>query len=377
MRETVIGIIGCGVISEAYLKGAGRSDLLRVKAVADLRMEAAQARAAEYGCAALSVDDLLADPEIEIVLNLTVPVAHAPVDLRILAAGKHIYSEKPLVARFAEAREVLQAATARGLRVGCAPDTFLGAGHQACRRAVDEGRIGQVIGGAACVASRGMERWHPNPEFFFKPGGGPVLDLGPYYITQLVNLLGPVSRVAAEATRGYPTRTVGSGPLSGSSIEVEVQTTVNGTLLFASGANLSITTSWDTWKTRRPPIEIYGTGGSLQNPDPNFFGGEPMLTREDGEWEPLPIGAHPFGINNRVTRLGKEVADYRIIGLLDMAAALQTGRPHRASAEMALHVLEVLDALERSAAEGRHIHVESRCERPEALPTGTGEEVFR
>jgi predicted dehydrogenase len=376
MRETVIGIIGCGVISEAYLKGAARSALLRVKAVADQRHEAAEARAAQFGCAAVSVEALLADPEIEIVLNLTIPAAHAPLDLRILEAGKHVYSEKPLVAKFDEAHSVLLAARARGLRIGCAPDTFLGAGHQACRRAIDEGRIGRPLGGAVTFASRGMERWHPNPEFFFKPGGGPLLDIGPYYVTQLVNLLGPVERVSAVATRGYPQRVIGSEPLKGGVIEVEVPTTVNGAILFASGANVSLTGTWDVWKTRRLPIEIYGTEGSLLNPDPNFFGGAPMLTAEDAEWEPLPIEAHPYGAPNRLNRAGLEVADYRIIGLLDMAASLQAERPHRASGELALHVQEVLDALERSATEGRHVAVESRCARPDALPLGVGEEVF-
>jgi predicted dehydrogenase len=376
MDPVTIGIIGCGTISDAYLKGATRSDLLNVKAVADLRPEAAAAKAAEHGVAAVPVDRLLADPDIEFVINLTVPVAHAPVSLQIIEAGKHVYSEKPLAVRFAEGQALLLAAAAKGVRVGCAPDTFLGAGHQACRRAIDAGRIGRPIAGAAAVLSHGMEHWHPSPEFFFKRGGGPIHDIGPYYLTQLVNLLGPVVRVTAQVSMASPSRTVTSEPLSGQVIEVEVPTTVNGVLAFAGGANVALTTSWDVWKHKRLPFEVYGDEGSLLVPDPNFFGGEPMLTARDGEWQPLPIAAHPFGLPNRTLRSGAEVADYRIIGLLDMAAAVRQGRPHRANGDLALHVLEVMDAFERASIEGRHIMIETPAERPAPLPTGQGEEVF-
>ena len=287
-----IGIIGCGNISEAYLKGAARSQLIAVLGVADMRPEVAQARAQEFGVQARGIDDLLADSEIELVLNLTVPAAHAPVDVQIVDAGKHAYSEKPLAVSVGEARAMMRMAAEKGVRVGCAPDTFLGAGHQACRAAIDAGRIGDVLSGAVTVMSHGMEHWHPNPEFFFKRGGGPVLDIGPYYVTQLVNLLGPVARVSAEAAIGNATRTVTSEPLRGSVITVDVPTTVSGVMAFASGALVSLSMSWDVWKHRRLPIEIYGRDGSLLNPDPNFFGGEPMLTARDGEWEKLEIDAH-------------------------------------------------------------------------------------
>ncbi len=376
MDPVTIGIIGCGNISDAYLRGAARSGLLEVKACADLRHEAAVAKAAAYGIEAVAVDRLLADPDIEFVINLTVPVAHAPVSLQIVDAGKHVYSEKPLAARFGEGQALLLAAAGKGVRVGCAPDTFLGAAHQACRRAIDEGRIGRPVAGAAAVLSHGMEHWHPNPEFFFKHGGGPIHDVGPYYLTQLVNLLGPIARVTAQASMASPTRTVTSEPLRGQVIEVEVPTTVNGVLAFASGANVAITASWDVWKHRRLPFEIYGEEGSLLVPDPNFFGGEPMLAQQDGAWEPVDISTHPFGVPNRTVRSGAEVADYRIIGLLDMAAAVRQGRPHRASGELALHVLEVMDAFERSSIEGRHIMIETPAERPAPLPVGQGEEVF-
>ncbi len=376
MIPTVIGIIGCGNISDAYLRGAARSKLVRVKSVADLRADAATAKAHEYGVQAVAVDKLLADPDIEIVVNLTIPSAHAPVSLQIIEAGKHVYLEKPLATRFAEAKPVMQAATAKGLRVGCAPDTFLGAAHQACRYAIDAGRIGVPIAGAAAVLSHGMEHWHPNPAFFYQHGGGPVHDLGPYYVTQLVNLLGPVSRVSAEASTAFKTRTISSEPLAGQTITVAVPTTVNGTLAFANGANVTLTHSWDVWKHRRVPLEIYGSEGSLLVPDPNFFGGEPQITARDGDWTPLDISAHPFGVPNRRLRSGAMAADYRIIGLLDMAVAIRANRLHRVNGTLALHVLEVLDAFERSSLEGRHIVIETLCDRPSRLPLGAGEEVI-
>ena len=376
MEPTIIGIIGCGNISDAYLKGAARSQLIQVKSCADLNAEAARAKASDYGISAVPVEELLADPDIEIVINLTVPLAHGPVSRQIITAGKHVYSEKPLAARFSEAQALMLAAAGRGVRVGCAPDTFLGAAHQACRRAIDGGRIGRPIAGAAAVLSHGMEHWHPNPEFFFKRGGGPIHDVGPYYVTQLVNLLGPITRVSAQASTASPTRTVTSEPRRGQVIEVEVPTTVNGVLSFASGANVALSASWDVWKHQRLPFEIYGTAGTMLVPDPNFFGGAPMVSERDSEWRELDITAHPFRVPNRTLRSGAEVADYRIIGLLDMAAALHQGRPHRANGDLALHVLEVMDAFERSSVEGRHVMIETPCERPEPLPLGAGDEVF-
>ena len=372
----VLGLIGCGVISDSYLTGAARSALVRMKSVADLRPEAAAAQAAKYNVAAVSIDALLADPEIDIVINLTVPMAHADVDHRILASGKHVYSEKPLAATFIEGKAVLADAAIRGLRVGCAPDTFMGAGHQACRHAIDSGRIGRLVNGIATVMSHGMEHWHPNPDFFFQPGGGPILDLGVYYVTDLVQLLGPVKTVTAIASRGSETRTISSEPRAGEIIPVTVNTTVNGVLGFASGAQIVLSTSWDVWKHRRLPFELYGSEGSLLVPDPNFFGGEPMITTRDGDFEPLDIAAYPFGAPNRILRDGRQVADYRIIGLLDMACAIKVGRPHRASGEIALHVLEVLEAFDLSSAEGRHIAMTTTCVQPAAVPLGGGEEVF-
>jgi predicted dehydrogenase len=319
---------------------------------------------------------MMGDPDISIIVNLTPPQAHAEIGHRALAAGKHFYSEKPFAVTLAEAKELVAAADSAGLRVGSAPDTFLGAAHQAVRSLVDEGRIGKVVGGAATFANPGMEMWHPNPFFFFERGGGPVLDIGCYPITQLVNCLGPVESVIAHASRGRETRTVTSELHRGREIKVEVPTTVNGVLAFASGANVSFTASWDVWKHTRHPIELYGTEGSILNPDPNFFGGKVLCSARDGDWEDGPIEARPVGLPTRKAGDGRMLSDYRMAGVFDMAAAIGSGRPHRVNGELALHVLEIMVALESSAAEGRRMRIESRCARPEPVPHGSGEEVF-
>jgi predicted dehydrogenase len=348
-----------------------------VKAVADINADATAARAKAYGVQAVSVDGLLADGDIEMVINLTVPLAHAEVSQAIISAGKHVYSEKPLAATLKDGRAVADAAQAAGVRLGCAPDTFLGAGHQACRQALDAGRIGSIVGGAAAVLNHGMEHWHPNPTFFFQPGGGPVLDIGPYYINQLIHMIGPVTEVTSIASRGSAVRTVTSeGPMTGQTIEVEVPTTVNAALAFENRANVTLSTSWDVRQSERLPFEIYGSEATMLVPDPNFFGGEPMVSDGEGGWQSLDIGAFAYGQPNRQDGKGKWVADYRIIGLLDMAAALRAGRPHRADGDVALHVLEIMEALIRSSEEGRHIAIDSRPDRPAPLPEGDGEHVF-
>ncbi len=377
MQPVTVGVIGCGVISDVYLKGAPRSAYIKVKSVADMRSEAAAAKAAEHGViAATSPEVLLADPDISIVINLTVPLAHATVNRAIVAAGKHVYAEKPLCASFAEAKELLALAAKAGVRVGGAPDTFMGASHQAGRRAIDEGRIGKVIAGAATALNHGMEHWHPNPDFFFIKGGGPVLDLGPYYVTDLVQLLGPVDRVTAETTIGNPVRTITSQPRAGEKLKVEIETTATALLSFVSGATIALTASWDVWKNKRLPFELYGVDGSLLVPDPNFFGGTPEISEKGADWAALDITVHPFHAVNRTLRDGREVADYRIIGLLDMAAAIQQNRPHRASGQLSTHVLEVLEAIGTAGTEKRWVDLTTTCERPAAVPLGAGEEVF-
>lgn len=378
IEKAIVGIIGCGYISDAYFKGAKYSSFIIVKACADLHLGVAKIKAASYGVTALTVDELLNDPDITLVINLTVPLAHATVSKKILQAGKHVYSEKPLSASFEEASELMGLAHDRGLRVGCAPDTFMGASHQACRLLIDSGSIGQPIGGSVILMSHGMESWHPNPDFFYKIGGGPALDIGPYYITQLVNLLGPVVRVAGLTTIGNAHRSVTSEPLKGSVITVDVPTTVNGLLEFEMGANISLSFSWDVWRHNRvAPIEIYCTQGTLLGVNPDFFGNIPRVWHQaSGEWSDLDISQHPFGKPNRELQNGKKEADYRTIGLIDMAMAIQQNRPHRANGDMAMHVLEVLESLAQSSRTGQFITLQTRCVRPEPVPVGHDEYVF-
>ena len=357
MRKVGIGIIGCGNISEAYLKAAQGFPILDIRGIADLRPEAAAARASQFGLKPQSVGDLLRDPDIEIIVNLTIPAAHVEVGLQAILAGKHVHSEKPLGLTTAHALTLLEAADKRGLRVGCAPDTFLGGAHQTCRKLVDEGAIGKPVGGSAFFMCPGHERWHPNPAFYYQNGGGPMLDMGPYYITALVNLIGPVARVCGASARVRSERLITSEPLNGTRIPVEVATHVAGTLEFVSGAVVSMAMSFDVPKHRHGPIELYGTEASMIVPDPNRFGGTIETAQAGGEWAPRPT-EHPYADGN-----------FRSIGVADMAHALRSGRPHRASGALALHALEVMEAFETSSDTGRHVSISSRPERPNMLPT--------
>ncbi|WP_323014733.1 Gfo/Idh/MocA family oxidoreductase [Devosia sp.] len=357
-----IGFIGTGNISSAYLKAiTGRDSLpgfpvLDIKGLADLRPEAATARAAEFGLAAMSIEAMLADPEIALIVNLTIPRAHVEVGLRALAAGKHVYSEKPLGITFAEGQKLLAAADAAGLRIGSAPDTFLGGAHQQARAVLDSGALGTIVGGTAFFLCPGHESWHPDPAFYYDIGGGPVLDMGPYYITDLVNLLGPVTQVSAMASRLRSARVVGSEPKRGQRMDVKVDTHVTGALGFANGAIVQVGLSFDVAAHRHLPLEIYGTEASLVVPDPNFFGGAVQLRRiGEKDWNEVPV-THPYADGN-----------YRSLGVADMAAAILENRPHRANGDLALHVLEVMEAFEIAAREGRTIAIQTPVERPAPL----------
>ncbi len=364
MRPVGIGVIGCGNISSAYLAAAKRFPILNVIALSDANPAAAEARAAEFGIPARPVDAILADPAIEIVLNLTIPKAHVAVGLTAIAAGKHVHSEKPFGVNVAEGRRLIEAAAAKGLRLGCAPDTFLGAAHQTARRCVDDGLIGRPIGGSAFFMCPGHERWHPNPGFYYLDGGGPMLDMGPYYVTDLVNLLGPVARVIGTAARTRLERVVSSKPLAGSRIPVEVATHVMGTLMFASGAAVSMTMSFDVARHKHVPIELYGETGSLIVPDPNYFGGKVEFATATDDWREIPTQG-PYADGN-----------HRILGLADMAHAIRTGRPHRASGELAFHVLEVMEAFQASSDDGKVVEISTRPERPATLPLSLRVGVF-
>ena len=366
MDKLGIGIIGCGNISKTYLDLAPMFGALEVRAVADLNSEAAQARAAEYGVRAESVEGLLAASDIALVLNLTIPEAHFAVTKAILEAGKHAYSEKPFVLTLEQGEALRALAQAKGLRVGSAPDTWMGGVHQAARAAIDGGQVGRIVGGTAHVMSHGMEMWHPNPDFFFLPGGGPMLDLGPYYVTNLVQLLGPVRRVAALTSMATPTRTITCAPRNGEQIPVKTPTNIHALLEFENGATITLGTSWDVWAHRHANMELYGTEGSLFVPDPNFFGGKLEIAGTDGAIREAAQPEHPFGVPNQEHKQGM-MANYRTAGLADMAQAIVEGRPHRCSLELALHVVEVMTGVLQSGETGQFIEMTTRCERPAAV----------
>jgi predicted dehydrogenase len=352
------GIIGCGTISPAYIRGCQAFDILDVDACADLDMDRARARAEEFGIpTACSVERLLADPAIQIVVNLTTPQAHAEVNLAAIAAGKHVYCEKPLAITRADGQRALAAAMEAGVPVGCAPDTFLGGGIQTCRKLVDDGLIGEPVAATAFMTCHGHESWHPDPAFYYGEGGGPMLDMGPYYLTALINLIGPIQRVTGSTRVTFPERLITSQPLSGARIKVETATHVAGVMDFANGAVGTIITSFDIWAANLPRIEIYGSEGSLAAPDPNRFDGPVLLRRADIlDWSEIPL-THSAEVG-------------RGIGVADMAYALVYDRPHRASGELAFHVLDVMHAFEDASQTGRHITIESTCAQPAALPLG-------
>jgi predicted dehydrogenase len=355
MDKIGIGIVGLGNISAAYLKASKDFPILDIRAVADMNPAAAKVRADEFGLKAVGLDDIFTDPSIDIILNLTIPKAHVDVGLRAIEAGKHVYSEKPLGIVFSEGQKLVAAAKAKGLRVGSAPDTFLGGAHQTSRRIVDDGTLGLPVGGTAYFMCPGHERWHPNPAFYYEAGGGPMLDMGPYYITDLVNLLGPVAKVSGFGTMVRSTRTITAKERDGEVIPVHVPTHVSGTLVFVNGAVVQVTMSFDVAAHKHVPLEIYGTKGTLIVPDPNNFGGQIELLKKGGEWTNVDTDM-PYADGN-----------YRSIGLADMAHGIASNRPHRASGDLALHVLEVMEAFETSSQSGRVVDITTPVERPAPL----------
>jgi len=344
-----VGIIGCGNISQVYLENAALFPEFEITHLADLNPLLPQARAAKYGGTACSVEALLAS-DIDTVLNLTVPNAHAEVALAAIAAGKHVYTEKPLAISRTEARQMLAAAAEAGVTLASAPDTVLGPGVSVARQLVGAGMIGRPIAGRATMMTRGMMAWHPNPDFFFKPGGGPVLDMGPYYVAMMCRLLGPVARVTAMGTIGIAERVIEApdAPRLGQAIKVETLTTVQGVLGFVSGAQVQFSFSWDVWQHDARPLELYGEAGGLRLPDPNYFGGVVEIARADGAWEQIDTSALPYGKPNY-----PRGANYRGLGLQDMAQALAAGRAPACSGAMGYHVLDVLLGIEEAALDGK------------------------
>ena len=340
-----IGVIGCGNISTTYLRNCALFDGVEVTACADISPDAASLRAGEYRIRALTVDGLLADPEVDLVLNLTIPAAHFDISLSALSAGKHVFTEKPLATSAADGRRLVAEANARKLLLGSAPDTFLGAAGRRARQLMDAGAIGKPVTGTAFMLGRGMEHWHPNPQFYYQPGGGPVFDMGPYYLTMLVNLLGPVSRVMAMATKGQEQRLItAEGPFKHTSFTVGTPTNVLSLLEFRSGATVTFGASWDVFRHSNYPIELHGTEGSLRLPDPDTFGGTVSLSERGADWRDFESDDEHYGAKNWPFA-APDRANYRMLGVADLARSLETATKPRASGELALHVLEIMEAI--------------------------------
>jgi predicted dehydrogenase len=351
-----VGIIGCGVISGAYLEVLKLFDILNVVACADQAQEKAIAKAAQYAIPRVCrVEELIADPNIDIVVNLTTPDVHAEIGMAVLQTGKSLYSEKPLAISLPEVQRLLEMAQVHGGLLGGAPDTFMGGGIQTCRQLIDNGSIGQPVAATAFLFNHGPERWHPNPEFYYQPGGGPLFDMGPYYLTALITLLGPIQRVAGMAKQTFAERTIDSQPYVGQKIAVAVPTHVTGSMEFVNGAIGTLITSFDIWASKLPTIEIYGTEGTLSLPDPSFYDGPIQLwQRATDTWRTVEL-THGYSRPSRG------------IGIADMAYALRTGRRHRANGELIYHVLDTLHAFYDTAHAGRYTELKSTCERPSPL----------
>ena len=382
MQTLGVGIVGCGVISGIYMQNMKLFHGIELRGCADVRPDAANAASEKFGVPAYSVDELLKRDDIDIIVNLTIPATHFAVSHAALTAGKHVFSEKPLCVSVEDGRRLVAEAEARGLSLGCAPDTFLGAGGRLARRMIDAGKIGKVLAGTAILLSHGMEHWHPDPEFFFKPGGGPILDLGPYYIGALVNLLGPVARVQAQSSIGFAERVVTAvGPRTGDSIKVEVPTTVSALLDFAGGAQVTLMMSWDVWRHGHPPIELYGTEGSMRVPDPNFFGGAIEFTERGGDWQVADSGAMLYGVPNwRSPAWPAErpaQANYRCLGLAEMARAATTGSAHRSSGRLTLHVLEAMHAILVAGETRQTVEVGTQVPQPLVLSDADAASLWR
>ncbi|PCJ88120.1 MAG: oxidoreductase [Hyphomicrobiales bacterium] len=371
-----VGLIGCGNISSIYLNNVPTFQGLELRGVSDIAPEAAKAQGAKYNVPVFTVDELLARDDIDIVINLTIPDVHLAVSMDILRVGKHVYSEKPLGIDFAEAKKMVAEADKRGLCIGCAPDTFLGAGGRLSRKLIDDGLVGDILSGTVFIMSHGHEHWHPNPGFFYKHGGGPVFDMCPYYIHALVNLLGPVKCVRSIATTGFAERTVSAdGPLKGKKVAVETPTTMHALLEFISGANIMLGASWDVWAHGHLPIELYGTKGSIRVPDPNFFGGavETLIGRED--WVKHQTASMPMGALN--WPLDKpDRANYRSLGIAEIAAKVRSGSPQRVSGNLALHTLEVMIAIVDGNADGTPVEIATQIPQPAVLAEDDAQALF-
>jgi predicted dehydrogenase len=367
MAKLGIGIVGCGSIAMTYLRNAALFHGLEPRACADLLPAQAELRARDYGLRACTVEALLAADDIDLVLNLTVPSAHFAISLAALEAGKHVFTEKPLAVTTEEGHRLVEAAERHGRALGSAPDTFLGAAGRHARQLIDGGAIGRVVTGTAFMMGRGMEHWHPNPAFYYQPGAGPVFDMGPYYLTMLVNLLGPATQVMAMATSGSSERLITApGPLQGTRFPIGTPTSVMSLIHFASGAVITFGASWDVFRHGQAPIELHGTEGSLRLPDPDTFGGMVSISRRGADWDEIDTATKPYGAINW-PYAAPDRANYRMLGVADLAEAVSAGRAPRASGALALHVLDILAAILRSGESGAPVTIETRVDQPPVL----------
>jgi len=357
MKPVKVGLVGSGFISGIYLENSKVFNSFDVVACADLLIERAQGRAEGYGVPKVcSTEEIMVDSEIEIVLNLTTPDGHHKVAKQAIEAGKSVYNEKPLSIDLADGKELVDLAKENKVLIGGAPDTFLGGGIQTCRKIIDDGWIGKPVAVTAFMTCPGHESWHPDPEFYYKKGGGPMFDMGPYYLTALVNLVGPIRQVKASTKITFDERTITSEPRNGTKIKVDVPTHVAGIMDFYNQATGVIITSFDVWSAQLPRIEVYGTHGSLSVPDPNTFGGPVQVyLPDDKEWKDVPL-THGYTSNSRG------------LGVADMAYALRSGRPHRANGDLTYHVLEAMHAFHEASDSERTVKMLSTVERPAPLP---------
>ena len=361
-----IGVIGCGNISDTYFKSQNLYNNFKIIACADINLEVSLKSAAKFGILSQSVEDLLANKDIDLIVNLTIPSVHKEIILKTLNSNKHIFSEKPLALNYKDGLEIKNLAIDKDLYVGCAPDTFLGAAGQKTKELIEQNIIGYPTLGTFNIMSHGMEHWHPNPDFFFKPGAGPVFDLGVYYITQLVNLLGSIKSITSTSTTVEKHRTIKSEPRYGEKINVETPTTLMGILEFKNNTRIQYFCSWDVWKHMHTSIEIYGSEGSIILPDPNFFGGNLLISKKDCKWKTINTESMLLGIPNVVDN-GVMRANYRGIGLSDMISSINNKVNPRCSIDLSLHVLEVMEGILTSAKTQKTYYLDSSCNQPKLL----------
>lgn len=357
MKQINVGVVGCGNISDIYFTNLTKLfSFITVKGCCDLYKEKAIEKQKEYNLEKTygDLDEMLNDPEIHIALILTQPPYHYEVCVKALEAGKHVYVEKPLSITKQEGEKIKALASAKNLFAGGAPDTFLGAGIQTCRSLIEEGWIGKPIAACANMMCHGHEGWHPDPEFYYQVGGGPMFDMGPYYLTALINLLGPVKSVSGSCIKAFEQRTITSEKKFGNKIDVEVPTHITGILNFKSGAVGTIVTSFDVWKHNMPHIEIYGTLGSISVPDPNTFGGIIKYQKKGGEWFDIP---HTFEYSE----------NSRGLGVADMALAILNEDTPRANIDLTYHVLDIMQSIHEASDSKKTLDLESTCMQPKIM----------